>query len=70
MTKHKKKRRKTYTGRDAARPQPRITKLQAESRSRLGQWLHDRRQLLGLVGRGLVIIGLISLIILGIIGLF
>ncbi len=46
MAKQKKKRTKKYTGADAATTRPSITRVQAVSRSRLGQWWHDRKRIL------------------------
>lgn len=44
MAKQKKKRTKKYSGADAASTRPSITRVQAVSRSRIGQWWHDRKR--------------------------
>ena len=46
MAKQKKKRTKKYTGTDAAISRPSITRVQAVSRSRFGQWWHDRKRII------------------------
>jgi hypothetical protein len=42
--KQKKKRNKVYRGAEAAISRPVITKVTAVNRSKVGQWLYDRRQ--------------------------
>lgn len=42
--KQKKKRNKVYTGVDAAKTQPTITRVTAVKRSRLGQWWFDHKK--------------------------
>jgi hypothetical protein len=44
MAKQRKKRTKKYTGADAAMTRPSVTRVQAVSRSRIGQWWHDRKR--------------------------
>lgn len=46
MGKKTKKRNKKYTGADAASTRPKVTRVQAVSRSRTGQWWHDRKRVL------------------------
>lgn len=70
MAKAKKKRNKKYTGADAASTRPKITKVQAVSRSKSGQWLHEKKTTLRAVGIGLLILAVIALIISGIASLF
>ena len=70
MAKAKKKRTKKYSGADAAAARPTITRVQAVNRSQLGQWMHERRQLLktgGIIG---LILLVIVLVISGIVSLF
>ena len=45
MAKQKKKRNKKYTGADAAVVRPSVTKVQAVSRSPLGQWWFDHKRI-------------------------
>jgi hypothetical protein len=45
MAKQKKKRNKKYTGADAAITTPTVVRITAANRSKLGQWLYERRQL-------------------------
>lgn len=45
MAKQKKKRNKKYTGADAATTRPSITKVQAVSRSKVGQWWYERKRI-------------------------
>ena len=49
MAKQKKKRNKKYTGADAAVVRPSVTKVQAVSRSPLGQWWFDHKRIVKLV---------------------
>ena len=44
MVKQKKKRNKKYTGADAAMTRPSVTKVQAVSRSTLGQWWYEKKR--------------------------
>lgn len=43
MAKQKKKRNKSYTGKDAAVTRPVITRIKANNRSKLGQWWFDNK---------------------------
>ncbi|MDO4773598.1 MAG: hypothetical protein Q4A37_00505 [Candidatus Saccharibacteria bacterium] len=70
MAKVKKKRTKKYSGVDASSQQPSIRRISAVQRSRLGQWLHDKRPLLKAIGTMIGIILLIALLIAGISSLF
>ena len=45
MAKQKKKRTKKYTGADAAVTRPSVTRVQAVSRSRFGQWWFERKKI-------------------------
>lgn len=42
--KQKKKRNKVYRGAEASLDRPVVTKISAVNRSKVGQWLYDRRQ--------------------------
>lgn len=46
MAKQKKKRTKKYSGSGASVAQPTVTRVQAVSRSRVGQWWFDRKRVL------------------------
>lgn len=70
MAKSKKKRNKKYSGADASSNRPKITKVQAVSRSKPGQWLYERKRLIKPVGIAVVVILVIALIVSGIISLF
>ncbi len=70
MSKQKKKRNKKYTGADAAANKPTITRVQAVSRSKTGQWIHERKKLLKNIGIGALIVLFLAVIISGIISLF
>ncbi len=70
MAKTKKKRNKKYTGADAASARPTITRVQAVSRSRTGQWLYEKRKLARPVGIVALIVAVLVLVISGIISLF
>lgn len=70
MAKQKKKRTKKYSGVDATSHRPSITRVQAANRSRLGQWLHERKKLLKTGATLLLIIFVIVLTISGIVSLF
>lgn len=70
MTKPKKKRNKKYTGADAATDRPSITRVQAVSRSKTGQWVHDRKKVLKLAGKAVLVVLAIIFIISGIVSLF
>lgn len=70
MAKAKKKRNKKYTGANAATTRPTITKVQAVSRSPLGQWLFERKKLAKPIGVGAIIVAVLALVISGIISLF
>lgn len=70
MAKAKKKRNKKYTGADAATTRPNITRVQAVSRGRVGQWLHDRKRLAKPIGIAMLIALILTLVISGIVSLF
>lgn len=70
MSKPKKKRNKKYTGADAATDRPSITRVQAVSRSKTGQWVHERKRVLKLAGTVGLIIFAIIMVISGVISLF
>lgn len=44
MAKQKKKRNKIYRGRDAKLAQPKVLRVEAISRSRLGQWWFEKKK--------------------------
>jgi hypothetical protein len=56
MAKQKKKRTKKYSGVDAAITRPSVTRVQAVSRSRLGQWWYDRKRIIKPIAIAAVII--------------
>lgn len=60
MAKQKKKRTKKYSGSDAAMSRPSITRVQAVSRSRIGQWWYDRKKVI----RPAIITGAVVLVII------
>lgn len=60
MAKQKKKRTKKYSGSDAAMSRPSITRVQAVSRSRIGQWWYDRKKVI----RPVIITGAVVLVII------
>ncbi|OYX41606.1 hypothetical protein B7Y94_04805 [Candidatus Saccharibacteria bacterium 32-49-12] len=70
MAKVKKKRNKKYAGADATSARPKITRVQAVNRSRLGQWLHERKKLAKPIGTISLIGAILALVISGIISLF
>lgn len=45
MSKHKKKRNKIYTGIDAAITKPIITRIEAQNRTKIGQWWFDNKKI-------------------------
>ena len=69
MAKQKKKRNKKYNGVDAAITQPTIIRVSAVNRSKLGQWLYDRRQFRRPALIALVIVVVLTLVIIGIVNL-
>lgn len=70
MAKPKKKRNKKYTGADAAQERPSITRVQAVSRSKSGQWIHEKKRVLKLAGVAALVVLVVVLVISGIISLF
>jgi hypothetical protein len=46
MGKQKKKRNKSYTGKDAAVVKPVITRISAANRSKIGQWWYENKKVL------------------------
>lgn len=64
----KKKRNKTYAGRDAALARPAVTRISAVNRSWLNQWWFDNKRMarIGLIAAGVVFI--VVLLISGIVG--
>lgn len=56
MARQKKKRNKKYTGSDAAMNRPSITRVQAVSRGRVGQWWHERRRIVRPIAITIVVI--------------
>lgn len=70
MAKSKKKRSKKYSGSDANSSRPKITRVQAISRSKPRQWLYERKRLIKPIGVTVVVILIIVLIISGIASLF
>ena len=67
MTKKSKKRNKTYTGANAAKTQPSVTRVEAVNRSKPAQWWHENkkrtRSIAIFVGIVAVVIWLIAVII-------
>ena len=63
MAKQKKKRSKKYTGADAAMTRPSVTRVQAVSRSTLGQWWFDHKR----VVKPIIIIFAVAVILIWII---
>lgn len=59
MAKQKKKRTKKYTGKDAAMTKPNVVRVQAVSRSRVGQWWFDRKRIL----KPIITISLVILVV-------
>ncbi len=70
MAKQKKKRNKKYTGADANTNRPSITRVNAVSRSSIGQWLFDHKRMVKNIGIGAVAILVLILLISGIMSLF
>lgn len=67
--KHKKKRNKKYQGADAKVTAPKILRVEAEERSRFKEWWLVYGQLARLAGTVVAIFIVITLLIVGIIGL-
>jgi hypothetical protein len=64
MTKQKKKRTKSYTGKDAAVTRPTITRIQAANRNKFSQYWFERKKILKpIIITILVIIALVILAI-------
>lgn len=71
MVKTKKKRNKTYTGRDAALARPAVTRISAVNRSPIMQWWFDNKRMarIGLIaaavvfGIALLVSGLVSILL-------
>jgi len=70
MARAKKKRNKKYRGADAANSRPNVIRVQAVSRNKLSQWLHDNRPKLKAVGVVAVILLIIVVVVSGVISLF
>ncbi|MDN5819678.1 MAG: hypothetical protein L0H36_03500 [bacterium] len=68
--KQKKKRNKVYRGANAAVQKPTITRVSAVNRSRLGQWLFERKKFLRPAITVAVIVLVVLLIIVGIVSIF
>ena len=60
MSKNKKKRNKIYTGPGAAMTKPVITKIEASNRSRIAQWIFERKKALK---TGAVIFAIIAFVV-------
>lgn len=69
MAKNKKKRNKSYTGKDAAVVKPVITKIKAVNRSKVGQWWFEKKKIIKPIAKFTSITVFIILIILEIIKL-
>ena len=64
MAKQKKKRTKKYTGSQAAKSRPTITRVQAVNRSKIGQWWFERKRVVKPVTiAGSIIVGIILLVV-------
>lgn len=68
--KQKKKRTKKYQGVDARATTPSITRVSAEERSALKEWWLKYRQLARVGGTLFGVVAVLTLLIIGIIGLF
>jgi hypothetical protein len=64
MTKQKKKRNKVYSGANAAKTRPVVTRIQAANRGKVSQYWFERKKILKpLVTTVLVILGVIVLLV-------
>lgn len=70
MARPKKKRNKQYSGVDASATRPNITRVQAVNRGKIGQWLHEKKRALRIVGIIILVIIALILIVSGIISIF
>ena len=64
MSKNKKKRNKVYAGADAAITKPIITRIEAVQRSKIGQFLFEKKKLLKpvLIASGVVIVVIVLIL--------
>jgi len=70
MVKQKKKRNKKYSGADATVQRPKITRITAANRSKLSQWLFDRKKIIRIIGITLLVVIAIVITVSGIVSLF
>ena len=70
MVKQKKKRNKKYSGADATVQRPKITRITATNRSKLSQWIFDRKKIIRIIGITMLIVIVIVITISGIVSLF
>ena len=70
MIKQKKRRNKKYTGADAATQRPKVIRITATNRSKLSQWIFDRKKFLRAIGVVILAVISLALIISVIISLF
>jgi hypothetical protein len=65
-----KKRNKKYSGADATVQRPKITRITAANRSKLSQWIFDRKKIIRIIGITLLIVIAIVITVSGIVSLF
>jgi hypothetical protein len=60
MSKHKKKRNKTYTGIGSTSTPPTVTRIQAVNRSPIGQWWFERKKIIKPIAKTTAVVLVVS----------
>lgn len=69
MAKKKKKRNKVYSGENAASTRPTVIRVQAQNRSKIGQWWFEHKTIILRIGKILLVVAIVIAIIVEIVNI-